>query len=77
MVIINMNSHYGRSTLKKKKKKIPDLKPDGKKLVLNAGTELGPGRGCSRMLGMHLGFLREKFGFQEMAFGNADLLLNI
>ena len=29
----------------------PNLKQAGKKPVLNAGTELGPGRGCSRMLG--------------------------
>ena len=30
----------------------PDLKQDRKNPVLNAGTESGPGRGCSRMLGM-------------------------
>ena len=29
----------------------PDLKQDGKKPVLNAGTESGPGRGCSRIPG--------------------------
>ena len=29
----------------------PDLKQAGKKPVLNAGTESGPGRGCSRVLG--------------------------
>ena len=31
---------------------LPDLKQDGKKPVPNAGTELGPGRGCSQKLGM-------------------------
>ena len=30
---------------------LPDLKQAGKKPVPNAGTESGPGRGCSRMLG--------------------------
>ena len=29
---------------------ITDLKQNGKKSVLNAGTESGPGRGCSQML---------------------------
>ena len=37
----------------------PDLKQAGKKPVLNAGTELGPGRECSRMLGMGNG-IRER-----------------
>ena len=31
---------------------LPDLKQAGKKPVPNAGTKLGPGRGCSRMLGI-------------------------
>ena len=31
---------------------LPDLKQAGKKPVPNAGTKLGPGRGCSQMLGM-------------------------
>ena len=35
----------------------PGLKQDGKKPVPNAGTELGPGRGCSECSGLEISWI--------------------
>ena len=68
-ILILIREELGNSQM------FPDLKQDGKKPVLNAGTESVSGRGCSRMLGTGnlTDFFGKKSGFREMALEDADL----